>query len=143
MGYPRPIACCSDGDSVAYNMPKIIGSGMCRIPSSTNAMESPCCPMRPSPLIVNASYNTDYRSPSTLGYRESHRSAREIRNYRPITLLNADYKIMSKALVGRMLKLVEALADEEQAEGLMIAADWEKAFDRVSWDYHKAARRAR
>ena len=85
---------------------------------------------------------------------------------RPITLLNLDYKIMSKVLVARlseimdeivspqqlgfvpgrviteathMVKLAQALADEEDAEGLLIAADWEKAFDRVSWDYlHEA-----
>ena len=91
---------------------------------------------------------------------------RDVRNYRPITLLNLDYKIMSKILVARLslimdeivspqqlgfvpgrviteathlVKLVQALADEEDEEGLIIAADWEKAFDRVSWDYlHEA-----
>ena len=94
--------------------------------------------------------------------------AREVRNYRPITLLNLDYKIMSKMLVARMtsamdeiisspqlgfvpgrviteathlVKLAQALADEEDADGLLVAADWEKAFDRVSWDYlHNAMR---
>ena len=91
---------------------------------------------------------------------------REVRNYRPITLLNLDYKIMSKVLVARlsevmdeivspqqlgfvpgrviteathMVKLAQALADEEDEEGILVAADWEKAFDRVSWDYlHEA-----
>ena len=91
-----------------------------------------------------------------------------MRNYRPITLLNVDYKIMAKMLVARLapvmdeiisppqlgfvpgrniteathlLKLAQALADEEQAEGLLIAADWEKAFDRVSWQYlHRATK---
>ena len=91
---------------------------------------------------------------------------REIRNYRPITLLQVDYKIISKILVARlnavmdeivsspqlgfvpgrviteathMLKLVQALAEEEDGEGIVIAADWEKAFDRVSWEYlHEA-----
>ena len=92
----------------------------------------------------------------------------EVRNYRPITLLCVDYKIMSKALVARMkpvmdeivsspqlgfvpgrviteathlVDLAMALADEEAAEGILVAADWEKAFDRVSWDYlHEAVR---
>jgi hypothetical protein len=34
-----------------------------------------------------------------------------------------------------MVKCLEALVTEENEEGLLIAADWEKAFDRVSWDY--------
>jgi len=33
------------------------------------------------------------------------------------------------------------MLDETDEEGIIIAADWEKAFDRVSWDYlHKAVR---
>jgi exonuclease III/sulfur relay (sulfurtransferase) DsrC/TusE family protein len=91
---------------------------------------------------------------------------REVRNYRPITLLNLDYKIYSRIVVARLkplmdslvseaqlgfvpgrrgaesthlLKLIQATLDEEDSEGLIIALDWEKAFDRVSWDYlHKA-----
>ena len=91
---------------------------------------------------------------------------REIRNYRPITLLNVDYKIMAHALVARLkaviddivskeqlgfvpgreihestlfLKLLQAKMEEDDVEGLIIALDWEKAFDRVSWDYlHQA-----
>ena len=87
---------------------------------------------------------------------------REIRNYRPITLLQVDYKIRSKILVARLkpavddivnraqlgfvpgrniteathlLKLVQAYVDEMDEEAIIVAADWEKAFDRVSWDY--------
>ena len=93
---------------------------------------------------------------------------REIRNYRPITLLQVDYKIRSKILVNRLkpamediihraqlgfvpgrsitdathlLKLIQAYLDETEGEGLIIAADWEKAFDRVSWDYLSQALR--
>ena len=84
---------------------------------------------------------------------------RDVRNYRPITLLNSDYKILAKVLVARMkpvmddivskqqlgfvpgrviteathmLKLVQAMLDETDGEGIIVAADWEKAFDRVS-----------
>ena len=91
---------------------------------------------------------------------------REIRNYRPITLLNVDYKIMAHALVARLkaviddivskeqlgfvpgreihestlfLKLLQAKMEEDDIERLIIALDWEKAFDCVSWDYlHQA-----
>ena len=94
---------------------------------------------------------------------------RELRNYRPITLLQVDYKIRAKILVSRLkpamddivhraqlgfvpgrsitdgthlLKLVQAFIDETAGEGLIVAADWEKAFDRVSWEYLEKAMKA-
>lgn len=92
--------------------------------------------------------------------------AREIRNYRPITLLNVDYKIFSRVVTERMkvavrhivspqqlgfvpgrliqegthmLKLLQAALDETDEDGLIIACDFEKAFDRASWSYLHAA----
>ena len=92
--------------------------------------------------------------------------AREIRNYRPITLLNVDYKIFSRVVTERMkaavrhivspqqlgfvpgrliqegthmLKLLQAALAETDEDGLIIACDFEKAFDRASWDYLHAA----
>ena len=39
-----------------------------------------------------------------------------------------------------LLHLIDAYLDETDQEGLMIFLDWEKAFDRCSWDYlHQAA----
>jgi hypothetical protein len=38
-----------------------------------------------------------------------------------------------------LLKLIQAYLDENEQEGIILALDWEKAFDRASWDYyHKA-----
>eukprot|EP00962_Isochrysis_galbana_P058866 scaffold32199_cov108-Isochrysis_galbana.AAC.9 len=92
--------------------------------------------------------------------------SRDPRNYRPITLLQVDYKILAKILVARMkktvnnfvskeqlgfvpkrligehlLKLVQAYLEEEGRERrpTLLALDWEKAFDRVSWDYYHLA----
>jgi hypothetical protein len=87
---------------------------------------------------------------------------RKLRNYRPLTMLNTDYKVLAKLLnrrvasviehvvsspqlgfvPGRIIteashltKLMQAYLDETDEEGLMIALDWEKAFDSISWDY--------
>ena len=91
----------------------------------------------------------------------------EIQGFRTRTLLTTDYKIFAKILTRRLkksithvvshpqlgfvpgrrigegthlLKLIQAALEEEDEEGILVAADWEKAFDRVSWDYlHQAA----
>ena len=86
------------------------------------------------------------------------------RNYRPITLLNSDYKVFTRVLSKRMitvvhqfvsecqkgfvpdvfiaeastlLRLVEAYINEEGSErqGAFLFLDMEKAFDRVSYDF--------
>ena len=94
----------------------------------------------------------------------------DIRNYRPITLLNADYKVMTKILVARLklvvadfvsrpqtgfvpqrqitdntmlCKLIQAYLDETDEEGLLLFLDIEKAFDSVSHEYlYRAAKAA-
>ena len=83
-----------------------------------------------------------------------------IKNWRPITLLNTDYKILTKTLANRIKTVIAKLINEDQTgyvkgryigenirtvkdvieylkntkqEGLILLIDFEKAFDTVSW----------
>ena len=91
---------------------------------------------------------------------------KEIRNYRPITLLNSDYKILTTILAERLKKVCEAAisgpqkgfvpgrqitdllhqvylmqeyVDTYDKEALLALLDMEKAFDRCSWEFLKKA----
>ena len=93
-------------------------------------------------------------------YKKGNRD--DPRNYRPITLLNSDYKILMRALTARMneavvqfvspsqngfvpdsfiaensmlLKLIQSYVEEEDSEAMFLFADMEKAFDRCSWSF--------
>ena len=85
-----------------------------------------------------------------------------IENWRPISLLNADYKIFSKCIAERIKKVLESVihhsqsgfvkgrnisdgiraildildeTDKSNKGGLLLTIDFEKAFDSISWDY--------
>ena len=87
------------------------------------------------------------------------------RNWRPITLLNVDYKLASRAIVGRLLKVIHLLVAEDQTCGVpgrfigenvallrdvvsfasssrtpvaILSLDQEKALDRVDWGFMRS-----
>ena len=85
-----------------------------------------------------------------------------LKNWRPISLLNVDYKILAKALANRLIKFLSQLIDEDQTgyvkkmfienniriiedimiytqrnkiSGILLSVDFEKAFDSVHWNF--------
>ena len=88
------------------------------------------------------------------------------RNWRPITLLNVDYKLAARVVAGRLLKVIHLIVAKDQTYGVpgrfigenvsiirdvvsfasrtgvplaILSLDKEKAFDRVDWGFMRAA----
>jgi hypothetical protein len=86
----------------------------------------------------------------------------KLKNWRPITLLNQDYKYLAKCLANRCKEVLPSIIDpdqtgfvpnrvigtniikaqclisqqkEKQSEGLLMSIDFEKAFDTIEWDF--------
>ena len=87
---------------------------------------------------------------------------RRLKHWRPLTLLNTDYKILTKLLAIRLQKVISSLISRDQSgyikgrfigenirniydiidftalnniEGMIVAIDFEKAFDSISWEF--------
>ena len=103
---------------------------------------------------------SQYLSVVSLLYKKGKRE--DIRNWRPISLLNTDYKILSKILaerlkkvlpyiihpdqrggvqgryIGENIRLIEDLIheiDNLEEESVIFFQDQEEAFDRVEWSW--------
>ena len=86
------------------------------------------------------------------------------KNWRPISLLNVDYKIASRSIAARLLKVIHLVVDKDQSCGVpgrfigengaflrdvvdfcsssgapatLLSLDQEKAFDQVDWTFQR------
>ena len=103
---------------------------------------------------------SQYRGIITLLYKNGDRNL--LKNWRPITLLNVDYKIIAKCFASRLKNILPNIihtdqkgyvqgryiseanrhiqdviryVDDTDDEGIIIFLDQTKAFDRVEWDW--------
>ena len=116
--------------------------------------------------VINYVYESGLLSPSqrrgmiTLLFKKGERE--NLANWRPITLLNSDYKIISKILANRLKSVLPCVINEDQTCGIpgrtinsnlsllrdivnytnsekipaaIICLDQLKAFDRVDWNF--------
>jgi exodeoxyribonuclease III len=108
----------------------------------------------------NALSNSQYKGVITLLYKNGDRE--NIKNWRPITLLNIDYKIVAKIFAERLKSVLPSIiktdqkafikgrqisehirltkdiihfADEQNTKGAIVFLDQQKAYDRVEWGY--------
>ncbi|OWZ20929.1 reverse transcriptase [Phytophthora megakarya] len=56
-------------------------------------------------------------------------------NYRPLALLNSDYKIFTRPLATRVSNTLPALIHEHQKEALALLLDFQKAYDSLERNY--------
>ena len=97
---------------------------------------------------------------------KKNKPANFLKNWRPITLLNCDYKIATKSIASRLRKVIPRIinhdqtgflknrfsgenirlldsiinyTDTEQIPGLLLFVDFEKAFDSVEWSFIEKA----
>ena len=95
---------------------------------------------------------------------KKNNDVRFLKNWRPISLLNTDYKIMTKCIATRLknnlIKIINKnqsgfikgryigdnirsllevidLAEEENLSCIVLSIDFEKAFDTISWKFLK------
>jgi exonuclease III len=115
--------------------------------------------------IQNGQMSVDQRRGILSLIPKKDKDIRFLKNWRPLTLLNCDYKIFAKAMSSRLQKVIPTLVSDDQSgcrkgystyrnirstvdiiaytneqklHGILTYIDFEKAFDTVRWNFmHK------
>ena len=112
--------------------------------------------------FINGELSLEQRRAILTLLPKPNKDSRELKNWRPISLLNTDYKILTKLLANRLQNVITNIVSEDQTgyiksryigenvrsiidileytayrqnPGLMIFLDFEKAFDTISWQF--------
>lgn len=121
----------------------------------TRSMNASCFPSNKAPCLK------DSVQASSRWYLKNSQDRTSLDNWRPITLLNSDFKIFSKALANRLQSCIKEVISDDQtgfvkgrtigmnltniqmaidqtnasnSNGLLLAVDYRKAFGTVRWD---------
>jgi hypothetical protein len=113
-------------------------------------------------LFEQGSLNLDRLNYAMITLIPKEPDAKVLKKFRPISLINCSFKIFSKLLNNRMIKVADRLVASNQTafikgrfilesvvaaheiiheihkkkeEGVVLKLDYEKAYDRVSWSF--------
>jgi hypothetical protein len=113
-------------------------------------------------VFINQSLSIDQKRGVINLIPKQDKDLKYVSNWRPISILNTDYKIITKALANRIKGVLPNLINEDQTgfvlgrligqnirivkdvmdycntmniEGLLVMLDFEKAFDSLNWEF--------
>lgn len=67
-----------------------------------------------NPILLGAEIPSSFQTPVVVSFLKKDKDKEDVNSYRPISLLNTDYKIIAKLLANRINKCLESSIDRDQ-----------------------------